>query len=157
MDRTLVEKYVAAATIPAGGIRGLTAEELNSFPVPGTWSIQQVIFHLMDSDLICSDRMKRVIATDSPPLLAYDETAFAKNLHYESLDPVMACEIFRLNRLMTGSILKKLPDATFARAGMHTERGRETLEELVRIYTGHVDHHMKFVKEKRKVLGKPLN
>ena len=52
----------AAATIPAAGIRGLTAQELNSFPVPGTWSVQQVIFHLMDSDLICSDRMKRVIA-----------------------------------------------------------------------------------------------
>jgi hypothetical protein len=157
MDRTLVEKYVAAATVPAAGIRGLTPQELNSFPVPGTWSIQQVIFHLMDSDLICSDRMKRVIATESPQLLAYDETAFAKNLQYESLDPAMACEIFRLNRLMTGAILRKLPDAAFARAGMHTERGRETLEQLVRIYNDHIDHHMKFVKEKRKVLGKPMD
>jgi hypothetical protein len=157
MDRTLIEKYVALATVPAAGIRGLTAQELNSFPVPGTWSVQQVIFHLMDSDLICSDRMKRVIATESPQLLAYNETAFAKNLHYEELDPVMACEIFRLNRLMTGSILRKLPDETFARSGMHTERGRETLEKLVRIYNDHIEHHMKFVKEKRKVLGKPMD
>jgi uncharacterized damage-inducible protein DinB len=157
MDRTLIEKYVAAATAPAGAIRGLSAQELNSFPVPGTWSIQQVIFHLMDSDLIASDRVKRVIAEESPPLLAYDETAFSKKLYYEELDPALACEIFRLNRQMTGAILRKLPDAAFARAGMHSERGRETLEDLVRIYINHVDHHMKFVKEKRRVLGKPLD
>jgi uncharacterized damage-inducible protein DinB len=157
MDRTLIEKYIADATVPAAAIRGLSAQELNAFPVPGTWSIQQVILHLMDSDLICSDRMKRVAAEESPTLLGYDETAFSKNLYYESLDPALATEIFRLNRLMTGAILRKLPDAAFARAGMHSERGRETLADLVRIYTDHVHHHMKFVKEKRRALGKPID
>jgi hypothetical protein len=157
MDRTLIEKYIADATVPAGAIRGLTPQELNAFPVPGTWSIQQVVLHLMDSDLICSDRMKRVIAEESPSLLGYDETAFSKRLYYESLDPALACELFRLNRQMTGAILRKLPDAAFARAGMHSERGRETLEDLVRIYTDHVHHHMKFVKEKRRALGKPID
>src|SRR5258707_4912288 len=52
MDRTLIERYVAGATVPAGAIRGLSTQELNAFPVPGTWSIQQVVLHLMDSDLI---------------------------------------------------------------------------------------------------------
>jgi uncharacterized damage-inducible protein DinB len=157
MDRSLVEKYIADATLPAEAIRGLSTQELNAFPVPGTWSLQQVILHLMDSDLIGADRMKRVIAEESPTLLAYDETAFSKGLFYETLDPVQACEIFRLNRLLTGAILRKVPDAAFARAGTHTERGRETLEDLVKGYVEHLVHHMKFVKEKRKALGKPLN
>jgi len=156
MDRTLVERYVAGATVPVEAIRGLTTQELNAFPVPGTWSIQQVVLHLMDSDLIGADRMKRVIAEESPTLLAYDETAFSKRLFYETLDPTQACEVFRLNRLLTGAILRKLPDAAFARAGTHTERGRETLEDLVKGYADHLDHHMKFVKEKRRALGKPL-
>jgi hypothetical protein len=111
----------------------------------------------MDSDLIGSDRMKRVIAEDSPTLLAYNETAFSKRLYYETLDPVMACEVFRLNRLLTGAILRKLPDGAFARAGNHTERGHETLEDLVRGYADHLDHHMKFIKDKRRALGKPLD
>lgn len=157
MDRTLIEKYAAGATVPAGVIGGLTPQELHAFPVPNTWSIQQVILHLMDSDLIGSDRMKRVAAEENPSLLAYDETAFAKRLFYESLDAATACEIFRLNRLMTAAILRKLPDEAFARAGMHSERGRETLADLVEGYADHLDHHMKFVREKRKALGKPLN
>ena len=157
MDRTLIEKYAAGASVPGEAIRGLTAAELNAFPVPGTWSIQQIIIHLMDSDLIGSDRMKRVAAENAPPqLIGYDETAFAKNLHYEKLDPVQACEVFRINRLLTATVLRNLPDAAFARHGMHSERGRETLEELVESYTEHVDHHMKFIKEKRRLLGKLL-
>jgi hypothetical protein len=111
----------------------------------------------MDSDLIGSERMKRVSAMESPQLLAYDETAFTKNLHYDALDPAMACEVFRLNRLMTGALLRELPDATFARGGPHTEHGHVTLEWLVNDYIEHVDHHMKFIKEKRKVLGKPMD
>ncbi len=157
MDRKQIERYVAGATVPALAIRGLTQQELNSFPIPGTWSVQQVVLHLMDSDLIASDRMKRVIAEESPTLLAYDETAFSKRLFYETLDPVQACEVFRLNRLLTGAILRKLPDEAFARTGNHTERGRETLADLVQGYADHLDHHMKFVREKRRALGKPLD
>src|SRR5713101_184661 len=157
MDRTLIECYAAGAAVPGEAIRGLTAAELNAFPVPGTWSIQQIIIHLMDSDLIGSDRMKRVAAENIPPqLIGYDETAFAKNLHYDKLDPVQACEVFRLNRLLTATVLRNLPESAFERHGMHSERGKETLAELVKIYVDHVDHHMKFIREKRKLLGKAL-
>jgi hypothetical protein len=154
MNSTLIDQYEADATLPAQAVAGLTKEELNSFPVPGTWSIQQVVLHLMDSDLIGSDRMKRVIAEPNPTLLAYDETAFSNNLHYEKLDAAMACEIFRLNRLMTAKLLRLLPDAAFEKTGNHTERGIESLEMLVQGYVDHLHHHMKFVREKRAKLGR---
>src|SRR6516225_2714875 len=131
MNRSLIERYAAGAAVPGEAIRGLTTAELNAFPIPGTWSIQQIVMHLMDSDLIGADRMKRIAAENMPQLIGYDETAFAKNLSYEKLDPVQACEVFRLNRLLTATVLRNLPDAAFARHGMHSERGRETLEELV--------------------------
>ena len=157
INRTLIERYAAGASVPGAAIRGLTAAELNAFPVPGTWSIQQIVVHLMDSDLIGSDRMKRVAAENTPPqLIGYDETAFAKNLYYDKLDPVQACEVFRLNRLLTATVLHNLPEAAFERHGMHSERGRETLLELLEDYADHLDHHLKFIKEKRKLLGKPL-
>ena|SRR5437870_1251700 len=157
MDRALIERYAAGAAVPAEAIRGLTPSELNAFPVPGTWSIQQIVVHLMDSDLIGSDRMKRVAAENVPPqLIGYDETAFAKNLPYEKLDPAQACEVFRLNRLLTAAVLRNLADSAFTRHGMHSERGRETLADLVEGYVEHLEHHMKFIREKRKLLGKPL-
>src|SRR5688572_14131273 len=120
MDRALIERFAAGADVPAAAIRGLTAADLDAFPVPGTWSIRQIVLHLMDSDLVGSDRMKRVIAEDRPALLAYDETAFANRLFYDQLNVERACEVFRLNRLMTADVLKRLPDDAFARSGTHS-------------------------------------
>ena len=154
MNQALIDQYEAGATLPAAAIEGLSKADLNAFPIPGMWSIQQVVLHLLDSDLVGSDRMKRVISEPNPTLYAYDETLWSKNLSYDRLDPILACEIFRLNRIMTASILRTLPDAAFARAGNHTERGKESLEQLIQIYIEHAPHHLKFVREKREKLGK---
>jgi hypothetical protein len=99
VDRDVIERYAAGAAAPAKAIAGLSRDELNAFPVPGTWSIQQIVVHLMDSDLIGADRMKRVAAEDRPPtLIGYDESAFARGLFYDQLDPQLACEVFEKNR-----------------------------------------------------------
>jgi hypothetical protein len=156
MNRELIEQYAAGADVPAKSIAGLERADLLAFPVPGTWSIQLIILHLMDSDLIASDRMKRVAAEERPTLIGYNETAFAKELGYEHLSARDAAEIFRLNRLMTAEILRRLPATAFQRVGNHNERGELTLEQLVAGYVEHVDHHLKFIREKRKLLSKPL-
>ena len=150
----LVDRYAAGATLPAELMKGLSKAELNAFPVPGTWSIQQIVLHLMDSDLIGSERMKRTIAMTRPLLLSYDETAFTATLKYDKADATLACEVFRLNRVMTAALLRELPPEAFARKAVHSESGLETLEDLVRGYADHLDHHAKFMREKRKLLGR---
>src|SRR3954447_16361235 len=115
-----IDRFEAGADLPAQAIAGLSREELNAFPVPGMWSIQQVVLHLLDSDLVGADRMKRVIAEPNPTLLAYDENLWVKNLHYAELDPALACEMFRLNRRMLASLLRLLPDKAFDQMGNHT-------------------------------------
>src|SRR6266850_5932379 len=122
MDRRLIEKYASAADVPGRAIQGLSQKELNSAPASpsaGRWTIQQLVIHLMDSHLIASDRMKRVIAEDNPTLIGYDESRFVKNLFPETLDAAMVCEVFRMNQLLTAELLRQLPDAAFERAGMH--------------------------------------
>jgi hypothetical protein len=152
MHRDSIESYAAGAGRPGEAIAGLNTKQLNAFPVPGTWSIQQIVLHLMDSDLIGADRMKRVAAEDRPTLIGYDETAYSRRLFYEELDPRAACEVFAKNRLLTAEILRRLPEADFARTGIHNERGEVSLAELVETYVGHLDHHLKFVAEKRRLL-----
>lgn len=150
----LIAKYDADAATPGRAINDLTPAELNAHPIPGTWSIQQIVLHLMDSDLIASDRMKRIIAQDNPLIAAYDETAFSKNLFYDKLDARLACQIFEQNRRMTAALLRLLPESAFRRTGNHTERGRITLGDIVQMYVEHVPHHMKFLHAKRQALGK---
>ena len=97
--------------------------------------------------------MKRVAAEDKPPvLIGYDETAFARRLFYDQLDPQLACDVFERNRHLTAEILKRLPDASFARAGDHNEHGRMTLADLVKTYVEHLEHHLKFIRQKREMV-----
>ncbi len=151
----LVARFLAGATQPAAALQGLSAEQLRAFPVPGTWSIQQIAIHLMDSDLIGTDRMKRVIAEDRPLLIGYNETRFIERLFPHELDAGEACEVFRRNRLLTGEILRRLKPADFQRAGIHSEDGLVTLEHMVEKYVGHLEHHLKFIARKRELLGNP--
>jgi len=118
MDLTLIEQYTAGAGEVEKTIAGLSREDFLAEPVPGTWSIQQIVIHLMDSDLIASDRMKRVIAEENPAIIGYDETLFARKLFYEELDPFLAAEVFRKNRELTAVILRNLPEEAFRRVGL---------------------------------------
>lgn len=155
MDQAYIERYRADADAPRQAIKGLSREDLVAYPVPGTWSIQEIVLHLCDSDLIAADRMKRVIAEDNPTIIGYNETLFGQRLFYQELDTELACELFRLNRLLMASILERLPKEAFARQGEHNETGTVTLEYLVKTYVNHVEHHLKFIRQKRELLGKP--
>jgi len=147
-----IERYAAGADAPARAIQGLTPEQMHARPGPGDWSIHEVVVHLMDSDLIASDRMKRVAAMDRPLIIGYDESAFIRSLHPGRVDAAAAAELFRLNRIMTAGILRSLPEEAFARWGVHNERGKVTLLDLVTGYAEHLDHHLRFIAEKRKRL-----
>ncbi len=154
MDQDLIERYGSGGPLVREAIDGLSHAELNADPVPGTWSIQEIVLHLMDSDLIGADRMKRVAAEEHPTLIGYNETLFAKSLYAPEIDAALAAEIFSLNRRMTAAMLGRLPDSALARTGYHNEHGDMTLEQFLNNYIEHLDHHLKFIREKRRLLGK---
>ena len=154
MDATMISDYLSAAPKMRQAVAGLSTADLNAHPIPGTWSIQQIIIHLMDADLIWTDRAKCVIAEDNPPLIGYDESKFAAKLHYELWPVDEAITIFELNRKNFAKVLQSLPAATFERKGTHNEAGELRLADMIPRMIRHVDHHLKFVHEKRKLLGK---
>ncbi len=157
-NRQAVERYADGRNLRREALGPLSTAQLNSVPVPGTWSIQQIIFHLMDSDLIAAFRMKQILVESRPVLAPYDERAMASRLPYAKLDPAMACELFRINRLVTADVLRRVPDDAFDRVGIHPEVGEPTLGHFVRLCVHHRDHHLRFIREKRQlVLNRPAH
>ncbi len=147
-----VERYAAGADLPAREIDGLSPAQLQSFPVPGTWSIQQIAVHLMDSDLVASYRMRRTIAEARPMLDCYDESAFAAKLGYHDTPAADAAELFRRNRILTAALLRRQPAESFRRPAVHPEHGEITLETLLRTYVWHLEHHLRFMRDKRRMI-----
>jgi hypothetical protein len=156
-NQALIDQFEAGGQKVKAAIAGLSREDLLAFPVPGTWSIQQIIIHLQDADAVALDRMKRIIAEDKPPLLiGFDENKYVANLFYAEQSAQEAVVLIDLSRRQFAQVLRRLPELAWSRFGIHNERGKLTLLETLQIYTKHLEHHLKFAHEKRGKLGKPL-
>jgi uncharacterized damage-inducible protein DinB len=156
MERSVIEAYAAGPAKVRAAVVGLTREELTARPGPGKWSILEVVVHLADSDVISIDRMKRILTEDHPPLMNADETAYVDRLFTHDQDLDDALTLLEVGRRQWARVLRKLPDAAFARTGQHNRSGQMTLGGLVASYIAHIDDHLKFVAGKRANMGKPL-
>jgi hypothetical protein len=150
-----IDEYLAGVQLLRRAIAGMTREQLVSRPVPGKWSTLEVVCHLVDSDQAWAHRMKRVIAEDKPLLIGYDESRFSSALAYHDRDAEEEVKFLEQTRRQMAQVLRGLPATTFARVGIHSEYGRVTLEEMLKVEIDHIPHHVKFIAEKRRALGLP--
>jgi uncharacterized damage-inducible protein DinB len=153
MTRSIIDQYETGPDTLIKAIAGMTPADLSAAPIPGKWSTHQVIIHLADAEAAFADRIKRIVAEDDPPLMAWDENKFVQRLHYDAQSATDAVELIALTRRQITRILRVLPDAAFDRTGRHTERGRQTIIDVLGYAVPHLEHHLKFVAEKRKALG----
>lgn len=122
---------------------GAAGTELDYKPSDDKWSVRQIVCHLSDSEAVLVMRLRLVLAEDNPTMNAFDQDAWAKNLDYGRRKISQALETFRRLRTENYELVKDLPDAAFARTGMHVERGITSLLDLIRYNAGHVENHVK--------------
>jgi hypothetical protein len=139
----LLERFRRAPEVIAVMLTGVFGDEVDFVPAPGKWNIRQITRHLADSEMIGAYRFRVVIAEDNPPIASYDEAAWASNLDYDKRKPASSLDHFRRVRADNYELLKDLPPETFARKGMHSQRGEMTLLQLVELYADHVEGHAK--------------
>jgi uncharacterized damage-inducible protein DinB len=149
----LVERFAAGGPILVYATAGLSPEHEQARPGPGAWSLAELAAHLVDTDLVFAERMKRVIAEDDPVLVSFEENSWITGLDSHSMSVADAINLLAANRKWMTPILRRCSEADFGRTGQHTERGRMTLAELLAYVTNHLDHHLRFLYAKRATLG----
>jgi hypothetical protein len=137
----LLERFRRGPELVAVATTGASNVELDFMPGPGTWSVRQIVSHLSDAEMVGAFRFRSVIAEENPAIPAYDQNAWAERLDYKSRRISSALENFRRVRLENHDLLKSLPEETFRRTGVHSERGPLTLLDLLRIYAEHAEKH----------------
>ena len=106
-------------------------------PEPGEFSVHEIICHCADSETNSHGRIRYLVAEDNATIIGYDPDVWARTFEYENhpLDAaLLTVEAVRAN---TVPVLRRLPEEAWAKAGTHTESGRYSAEDWLRIYADH--------------------
>ena len=143
----LIRQYRDGYAEVKAALDGITDEELDRSDEDG-WTPRQVVQHLADAEIIGASRARLLLAHPQPVIQGYDQELFMETLVYDRpLEPYL--ETMRWARETTGSLLGKLSEKDWSRAGMHTERGRYTTEDWLRMYAPHAHEHAAQIRRAR--------
>jgi hypothetical protein len=119
-----------------------TADERRFTTSADRWSIAQIAAHLADAEVVGAWRFRAMLAQDGVPLQAYDQNAWASAFRYEGVSAEESVALFTALRSSLLRVLKDVDPARRQHAGHHAERGRESVEHLMRLYAGHDLNHL---------------
>jgi len=123
-------------------IRGVPRGRLLRRPAPGKWSVGEILAHLAESELVDGYRIRMILAASGGPIQAFDQNDWARAGKYARRDPRRSLELFRALRDANLALLGTLSGSEWRRFGIHEERGRETIRDVVRMFAGHDVNHL---------------
>jgi hypothetical protein len=116
---------------------GLDEAELRRAERPGKWSVIEVIQHLADAELVISFRVRMVLIEEQPELQAYDQDRWATELRYVEVPLELALAQLRGLRAANLRLWRTLTPEQRQRTGLHSERGPESVDLIIRMMAGH--------------------
>lgn len=128
-------------------IKRLSKKQLKRRPEPGKWSIAEILAHVADTEVVASWRMRLILGSDGTPIQGFDQDVWAKTFRYEEQDPKQSLKVFRVLRENNLSLLKSVPRKLWENHGVHSERGKETIAHIVRLFAGHDLNHLQQVEK----------
>ena len=146
--RSLVEgkdPIVVQTETPAALARLLASipqEKLNRAPAPGRWSLAAIVTHLAEAEIALSWRYRQIAEKEGAALSGYDQNVWYRLGDYDSRESQEALLQFRPLREANLRMFSRLTPDDWSRSGIHAERGRLTMKDLVVQAAGHDLSHL---------------
>jgi hypothetical protein len=126
-------------------LRGATRQRLARRPAPGKWSVNEILAHLAETEIVVGYRLRAIAGAPGTPIQAYDQDAWAAAGNYAARDAKQSLALFRALREANLEWLRRLRPEQWKHFGMHAERGEESIEMTVRMIAGHDVNHLRQV------------
>jgi hypothetical protein len=137
-----IEQYASGPGRLRAALTGVPAEAMKWRPAPREFSVHEIVCHCADSETNAYSRIRYLLTEERPVIVGYDPDIWAREFDYTNhpLDAALATvEAVRGN---TAPLLRGLSDDAWAKEGTHTESGRYTAADWLRIYSEHLEEHI---------------
>ena len=150
--QALITQYKAGYDEVVHSLEGFPEESFSAHPIPGKWSAREIVQHLADSEMNSAIRLRKLLTEDDPQIQGYDQDLYAKALRYNERPVGPALAALSAARATSAQLLDAMSDADWSRAGTHSESGRYTAEDWLRIYAAHAHNHAAQIRRLREAL-----
>ena len=125
----------------------LPAGEESKLHDPYTWTLKQVVGHLIDAERIFATRLLRVGVGDPTPNPDFEQNSFVAGLDYDPVSMGSLIDEFDMLRKSNALMLRRFGDEQLRRSG--TVSGRELSARTIPfVLGGHFNYHFEIM-EKR--------
>jgi len=150
--QALIAQYKAGSDEVARSLEGFPEEHLSAHPIQGKWSAREIVQHLADSEMNGAVRLRKLLTEEGAQIQGYDQESYAARLSYNERDMAPALDALRGARATTAQLLDAMTEGDWAREGTHSESGRYTAEDWLRIYAAHAHNHAAQIRRLREAL-----
>jgi hypothetical protein len=124
-------------------IKGVPVSKLRKRPALDKWSVVEILAHLADTEIVGGFRVRMILGTPGTPIQGFNQDAWVTSGHNDKRDPRKSVEQFRAFREANIVLLKSITPEQWKHHGIHSERGEETVEHIVRMFAGHDLNHIR--------------
>jgi hypothetical protein len=137
----LIERYARGPERLRAAFARVPQEALQWRPGEGKWSVHEVVVHCADSETNAALRIRYLLAEKTPLIVGYDQEQWARQFDYHAQPIDDALVATDAARRRTVPLLRAMTEADWAKEGRHTESGRYTAADWLRIYAAHLEGH----------------
>lgn len=116
-------------------------------PSSQRWSVSEVLAHLAEVDGVFRERTKKMASENSPSIDSYDQNVAYAAGKYSGQPGRERLKQFCHERDRSLSMLRYLPEGALGRAGVHSEIGKITINDLLNEWAFHDLGHIKQISE----------
>jgi hypothetical protein len=115
---------------------------LRSRPFEGKWTPNEIIGHLTDSEWVYGYRLRLILSEENPTILGTQQDAWVARQRHNEREPLEMVDLFRTLRQFNLATWRGTSSSDMERAGLHNERGPESLGVMLRLLAGHDLNHI---------------
>jgi DinB superfamily len=112
----------------------------------GKWTAAQILSHLAEGEMVLAYRLREIVANSGANIPAYDQNRWVANAGYLQTDSATALSLFTIIRKVNLAFLNSLDPEQWNCYGVHSERGKESIRDIVQLVAGHDLNHLQQLK-----------
>lgn len=108
-----------------------------------SWSIAEVLTHLLDHLFVVNFRLREVLAGSSVKLPAFNQDEWIKGQYANDGNVEEVLETYRAVLNYNAQLLKRLTSDDWNKSGINPQNKHVTVEEIIQSFISHVKLHLK--------------